>query len=71
MGRGARSDLARYLLRQGADPNGGHHEHHYTCLHFAGLAGAAEVCKLLLEAGAKPYHTNSVKRCQGSIGILP
>ena len=29
----------RYLLRQGADPNGGRHEHGYTCLHFAGLAG--------------------------------
>ena len=29
----------RYLLRQGADPNGGRHEHGYTCLHFAALAG--------------------------------
>ena len=27
----------------GADPNGGNHEHNYTALHFAGLAGKPEV----------------------------
>ena len=55
-------DVAKYLLKQGADPNGGNHEHHYTSLHFAGLAGKPHICSLLLEAGAKTHHTNSVKR---------
>ena len=47
---------------EGADPNGGNHEHNYTCLHFAGLASKPEICSLLLEAGAKTHHTNSVNR---------
>lgn len=55
-------DVAKYLLKQGADPNGGNHEHHYTSLHFAGLAGKPNICSLLLEAGAKTHHTNSVSR---------
>ena len=55
-------DVAKYLLKQGADPNGGNHEHHYTSLHFAGLAGKPHICSLLLEAGAKTHHTNSVSR---------
>ena len=54
--------IAKYLLKQGADPNGGNHEHSYTSLHFAGLAGKPDICSLLLEAGAKTHHTNSVKR---------
>ena len=57
-------------MNSGADPNGGNHEHNYTCLHFAGLAGKAEVCSLLLEAGAKTYHTNSVNRSL-DLEILP
>ena len=55
-------DIAKYLVKQGADANGGNHEHHYTSLHFAGLAGKPKICSLLLEAGAKTHHTNSVKR---------
>lgn len=55
-------DVAKYLLKQGADANGGNHEHNYTSLHFAGLAGKSHICSLLLEAGAKTHHTNSVKR---------
>ena len=54
--------IAKYLLKQGADPNGGNHEHHYTSLHFAGLAGKPDICSLLLEAGAKTHHTNTVNR---------
>ena len=55
-------EVAKYLLKQGADANGGNHEHHYTSLHFAGLAGKPNICSLLLEAGAKTHHTNSVNR---------
>lgn len=55
-------DIAKYLIKQGADPNGGNHEHNYTCLHFAGLASKPDICSLLLEAGAKTHHTNSVNR---------
>lgn len=47
---------------QGADVNSGKHEYNYTALHFGALSGSSEVCKLLLEAGAKPTTTNSVGR---------
>jgi len=60
----------KYLLSQGADPNGGNHEHNYTCLHFASLAGKVEVCQLLLEAGAKTYHVNSVKRTASAMAAF-
>lgn len=63
-------DVAKYLIKQGADANGGNHEHNYTCLHFAGLAGKAEICSLLLEAGAKTYHTNSVNRTASAMAAF-
>lgn len=47
---------------QGADVNSGKHEYNYTALHFGALSGNSEVCKLLLDAGAKPMATNSVGR---------
>lgn len=62
--------VTKYLLSQGGDPNGGNHEHNYTCLHFAGLAGKADVCRLLLEAGAKTYHINSVKRTAAAMAAF-
>lgn len=42
--------------------NSGKHEYNYTALHFGALAGSSEVCKLLLDAGAKSTATNSVGR---------
>ena len=62
--------VAKYLLKEGADPNGGNHEHHYTSLHFAGLAGKSNICSLLLEAGAKTYHTNSVNRTAAAMAAF-
>ena len=50
------------LYLQGADVNGGNHEHDYTTLHFASLAGKIEICKLLLQNGVKIERTNSVRR---------
>ena len=55
---------------EGADPNGGNHEHNYTCLHFAGLASKPEICSLLLEAGAKTHHTNSVNRTAAAMAAF-
>jgi len=63
-------DIAKYLIKQGADPNGGNHEHHYTCLHFAGLASKPDICSLLLEAGAKTHHTNSVNRTAAAMAAF-
>jgi len=63
-------EIAKYLIKQGADPNGGNHEHDYKCLHFAGLAGKQEICSLLLEAGAKTYHTNSVNRTASAMAAF-
>lgn len=42
--------------------NSGKHEYNYTALHFGALSGSSDVCKLLLDAGAKPTATNSVGR---------
>jgi len=64
------SAVVQYLLNQGADPNGGNHEHDYTCLHFAGLAGSPDICRMLLEAGAKPHHTNSVNRTAAAMAAF-
>ena len=50
------------FLLQGADVNGGDHEHGYTTLHFAALSGAVEICRVLLEAGVKTDRVNTVKR---------
>lgn len=47
---------------QGANVNSGKHEYNYTALHFGALSGSSEVCKLLLDAGAKSIATNSVGR---------
>ena len=51
-----------FLVFQGADVNGGNHEHDYTSLHFAALAGKADVCQLLLENNVKIDRVNSVGR---------
>lgn len=50
------------MIFQGADVNSGKHEYNYTALHFGALSGNSDVCKLLLDAGAKPSATNSVGR---------
>ncbi len=42
--------------------NGGRHEHEYSALHFAALAGKPLVCRVLLEAGARTDVVNSVRR---------
>lgn len=65
-----RQEVAKYLIKQGADPNGGNHEHNYTCLHFAGLAAKPEICSLLMEAGAKTHHTNSVNRTAAAMAAF-
>jgi ankyrin repeat protein len=54
-------DLCACLF-QGAEVNSGKHEYGYTALHFAALSGNAQVCHLLLMAGAKSQTTNSIGR---------
>jgi len=55
-------NFAQFLIEQGADVNGGDHEHQYTALHFAALAGKPKVCEVLLQEGVKIDAVNSVKR---------
>lgn len=66
-------DLVRIVLKyldmssninvtQGANPNGGHHEHKYTTLHFAALSGNVDICQQMLQYGAVPDALNSVGR---------
>ena len=59
-----------FSFLQGADVNGGDHEHQYTSLHFAALAGKPKVCELLLQEGAKIDATNSVKRTASQMGAF-
>ena len=59
-----------FSLLQGANVNGGDHEHQYTSLHFAALAGKPKVCELLLQEGAKIDATNSVKRTASQMGAF-
>lgn len=49
-------------ILKGADPNGGHHEHQYSALHFAALSGNLDICQQLLHCGSKPDALNSVGR---------
>lgn len=51
-----------FLSLKGADPNGGHHEHQYSTLHFAALSGNLDICQQLLQYGSKPDTINSVGR---------
>lgn len=55
-------NIAKFLIKQGADVNGGDHEHGYTTLHFAALSNKIEICQILLENDVKVDRTNSVKR---------
>ena len=50
------------LIFQGADVNQNDHVHKYSALHFAGLSGSEEVCRILLAAGANTNVENTVKR---------
>ena len=62
--------LIVFLFLQGADVNGGDHEHEYTALHFAALAGKPQVCELLLQEGARIDAVNSVKRTASQMGAF-
>ncbi|KAF5273993.1 hypothetical protein FQA39_LY01108 [Lamprigera yunnana] len=55
-------EMVRMFLDQGADVNLCQHQHEYSALHFAGLSGNAEVCTVLLLAGAKSDVVNTVGR---------
>lgn len=55
-------DMVQLFLDRGADVNLCQHQHGYTALHFSGLSGNAEVCTLLLLAGAKSHVINTVGR---------
>lgn len=47
---------------KGSNVNSSKHASNYTALHFAALSGKADVCRLLLMAGADANALNSVNR---------
>nr|CAG4634787.1 EOG090X06BA [Alona affinis] len=57
-----KKEMCQLLLDLGANPNGGHHEHKYSALHFGALSGNADICQQLLQYGAIPDAVNSVGR---------
>ncbi len=63
--------VAEFLLSSaGAAPDAGDHEHGYTALHFAALAGRADLCRVLVEAGARTDAVNSVKRTPAAMAAF-
>uniref|UniRef100_A0A915BIH6 MYND-type domain-containing protein n=1 Tax=Parascaris univalens TaxID=6257 RepID=A0A915BIH6_PARUN len=57
--------LVEYLLDHNADPNSNEHAQGYTALMFAALSGqpqSAEICRMLLDAGAYAYRKNSIDK---------
>jgi len=65
-----RVDMVQYIIDQGGDANGGSHGHDYKALHFAALANAPEVCRMLLEAGAKPEYENTVNKTAAAMAAF-
>ena len=65
-----RADMVQYIIDQGADANGGNHGHDYKALHFSALANAPEVCRILLDAGAKVDHENSVSKTASAMAAF-
>jgi hypothetical protein len=56
------TELALYLINQKADADNRAHEHGYTCLMFAALAGKPRLCQILLDAGARPHALNNLNK---------
>jgi len=56
------ADMCKMLLKQGSDVNADGHDHKYTTLHFAALSSSMDTTQLILDAGARTYKVNSVKR---------
>lgn len=65
-----RADMVQYIIDKGGDVNGGNHGHDYKALHFAALANAPEVCRILLEAGAKVDHENSISKTASAMAAF-
>ncbi|KAJ8306824.1 hypothetical protein KUTeg_014908, partial [Tegillarca granosa] len=65
-----KKDICELLLSHGADVNSNYHDNEYTALMFACLSGNPEVTRLMLEAGAKIDHTNSVGRTAAQMGAF-
>ncbi|KHN82406.1 Dauer abnormal formation protein 25 [Toxocara canis] len=61
----ANKELVEYLLDHGSDPNSNEHAQGYTALMFAAISGqpqSAEICRMLLDAGAHAYKTNAINK---------
>ncbi|VDK51657.1 unnamed protein product [Anisakis simplex] len=61
----ANQQLVEYLIKNGADPNTNQHTHGYSALMFAAISGqpeSPEICRILLDAGAHAYKTNSINK---------
>ncbi|XP_071103211.1 ankyrin repeat and MYND domain-containing protein 2-like isoform X1 [Haliotis cracherodii] len=57
-----RYEMCEVFLAHGGDVNSNYHDNGYSALMFAALSGNTEVTRLMLQAGAKVHHINSVNR---------
>lgn len=65
--------VVKELLKRGADPNSNEHKHGYTALMFAAISGSSqgpEICRMLLDAGARSYATNSINKTAAELAAF-
>uniref|UniRef100_A0A158R408 MYND-type domain-containing protein n=1 Tax=Syphacia muris TaxID=451379 RepID=A0A158R408_9BILA len=65
--------LVEELLKLGANPNSNEHKHGYTALMFAAISGKSsgpEICRILLDAGAHSYATNSINKTAAELAAF-
>ncbi|KJH52571.1 MYND finger [Dictyocaulus viviparus] len=64
------ASLVKQCIDKGADVNDKQHSQGYTPLMFAALAGKPDICKLLMDHGARSYSTNSIGKTASELAAF-
>ncbi|KAK6013455.1 ankyrin repeat protein, partial [Ostertagia ostertagi] len=64
------SDLVQLCIDKGANVNDKEHNQGYTPLMFAALAGRPDICKNLMDHGARSYSTNSIGKTASELAAF-
>ncbi|VDO81235.1 unnamed protein product [Heligmosomoides polygyrus] len=62
--------MVKLCLDKGADVNDKEHSQGYTPLMFAALSGKSDICKLLMDHGARSYSTNSIGKTASELAAF-
>ncbi|ETN80126.1 MYND finger [Necator americanus] len=63
-------EIAKLCIEKGGDVNDKQHTQSYTPLMFAALAGKPDLCKLLMDHGARSYCTNSIGKTASELAAF-